>query len=323
MLSAPFHAIQTAFPANAQVKDFGEGRRGISISGNGAAEPTGFTQRVALTQGETRSLRSSVLVQSDLVAQPNGFEGIDFDVKALVRNGFSKTPVQTWTNAPFRAGTVDVSTVAQFPEWTQLTRVVRIPYDAPAEFIDCTWGVRGTSGEVRFISCSLRNYYREEYPTAVERAVWTSFNLRDITTSAGNTFQAHTRTLSAHTLRIPENSNIQVFFDGYFDRATIIGVNSIPIPSLFGIALKMRKKDGTYDWWVHGISNSEENGLGINTPTPISVSPSFRALSAYTQIEPVVFLRNTQNQGLLAMGISHLGLEFNVVVDDTIRSGGA
>lgn len=313
-------------PANARVRDFGGGRRGVEIDGNNAPNPTGLTQRIALTQGETRSIRTSVLVMSSLVSQPNGYEGIGCDVKWLIRNGLSTTPLVTYSRAPFKSGDPSMLYNEQYAEPTVLQEIIRVPYGIPVEFIDVTWGVRGSSGQVKFLSASLRNHYQDRYETNVGASYWTEFSTQTINLTSQSNIQADIRYLDAYAVKVPKYADITVKFDSFLNGAGWRDLVSVPRKAILSVGLKMRRKDGGYDWWSAIISNPEVDGsASLELDFPVSISPSFVAQNEYTQFEPVIMatLPNfaPQFSEITSRYLSHNGIGITVLVNDPVNSG--
>lgn len=323
MLSAPYHPIQTAYPANARVRDFGDGRRGIEIDGNNASTPTGFTQRIALTQGESRSIRSSVLVQSTLVASDNGFEGIGFDLKCLIRNGDSLTPLVTWTNAPFLGNDSANLFTEQYADCTLISAVVYVPYDVPVEFIDCTWAVRGSSGQARFASASLRNLYMDKFVTGIGAATWTSFDRQLIGIGTqGHQAWAEIRYLDAYTTKIQKNEEMSVHIESQMSSVVFRDQAAAVMPMHLMAGLKMRRNDGGYDYWGTLIARINGSDSVVNE-LPVDISMSFITQSAYTQIEPMLYaLIDGARTDYSSRTAQHDGMKITVLSKDVTAGGG-
>lgn len=323
MLSAPYHPIQTSYPANARVRDFGDGRRGPEIDGNNASTPTGFTQRIALSQGESRSIRSSVLVKSTLVASGNGFEGIGFDIKCLIRNGDSLTPLVTWTNSPFQGNDPENLFAEQYADWTLISAVVYVPYDVPVEFIDCTWAVRGSSGQARFASASLRNLYMDKFFTEIGAATWTSFDRQLIQIGTqGHTAWAEIRYLDAYTTKIQKNEEVSVHIEAQLDSVQFRNAGATIMPMHVMAGLKMRRQDGGYDYWgtqLARITASES----VVVDQPIDISTTFTAQSAISQIEPLFYcLIDNGSDQYSSRYAQHSGMKITVLSKDVTAGGG-
>lgn len=323
MLSAPYYPIQNALPSNARKRDFGDGRRGPQIDGNNADGPTGITQRICLSQGESRSIRSSVLIRSDLVLDAAKHHGVGFDVKCLIRNGDSLTPLVTWTNAPFDGNDPANLNKDQHADWTLISAVVYIPHDVPVEFIDCTWGVWGVSGQVDFASASLRNLYMDRFVTSIGGATWTTFDRQLINIgSQGHTAWAEIRYLDAYAVKVQKNEEISVHLEGQFDSVVFRDLAAVVMRMHVMMGLKMRRKDGGYDYWGTQIARISSSDTVV-VDQPVDITTSFTASSPYTQFEPMIYgLIDNGSDEYSSRTLQHSGLKITVLTKDVTAGGG-
>jgi len=128
MISAPYHPPQklSEIPSWVSIDDV---NNTVTMQASSSSDIRGMTQRIAVPQGETRSVRTSWFIRSDVKATDNGYEGIATDIKCLRRKGDSTESEVTYHNNPWESGDPEKLIVDEFPDWTMINFVDQIPYD--------------------------------------------------------------------------------------------------------------------------------------------------------------------------------------------------
>lgn len=325
MISAPYHPIQTrsTLPTGFRFAEFGNNRRGFEIDASSDPEPRCLTQRICVPQGETRSVRTSWLIQSDVVSSANGYEGIAADIQCLVRNGTSLTPIRTYHNDPFSSGNAALFMNALYPDFTYVNFINQIPYNVASEFVDVSLGVRGSSGQLRVASALLRNHYADNFQTIIGPTTWNTFTRQPSTMLDGRLPYMWNNYLDAYSVRIASNQIVKISVESFIDYAVVRDFGAVKVPFALFLIVKMRRSDGTGSdyqgtsvWSVNDGNNQNEI-----IDHPINANYSFNTTTAYDQVEPIFAFYIGTRTDISITSVEHNGVKFGLEVADVTGTG--
>lgn len=325
MISAPYHPIQTKSQLQNWVT-FDDDLSIWTIQPSTDPEPRGITQRIAVPQSETRSIRSSMYVMSSVEASNTGYEGMGMDIKCLAKNGSSRTPLLTYHNDPWRAGDPTKLITDKFPTFAMVNFIEQIPYDRNVDFVDFSFGVRGYAGELQIASAMMRNHYVDTFETIVGGATWTDYERQKSTFFDGRVPETYNHYIDAHAVRIAKSQEVSISIEGLIDSAQVFNIGGARVPFMLIMALKMRRvSDGLHDYKGNFIlsRNTGEAVTNVVSNEPISRNFTFNAENGYDQIEPMlsIYTYGAPPEDIVSLGVTHSGMRFSVKVGDVTATG--
>ena len=329
MSNAPFYDVGTEVPSWGRLISGTDGRiafeldaQGLSNGPDGTPLVSAITPQSCVPHGETVAILSSAMVQSDLVSSANGYEGLSHSLQGFVR-GPTGEAVKVYDNEVLTSGDPAKWVNEQFSDYRRVTFIDQIPANVVPEFLQSTWFIRGSSGQVRLANLELRDHYSSTYTSTTAGDEWRDFEhqLND-NMIAGRGAYSYNRYLETLIVDISKGQPLLMDVQAYIESARLITPANTLLAFNIGVSLKMLRKDGTGADWFNAAIGTDSTAEGI-TDQIVSKSERIVAENSYSQIDVVLWVMSLKNPIVATNSpiVEHDGVTVNIQVDDSVKSG--
>ena len=329
MSNAPYYDVGTEVPSWGRLISGTDGRiafeldaQGLSNGPDGTPLVSAITPQSCVPHGETVAILSSAMVQSTLVSSANGYEGLSHSLQGFVR-GPTGEAVKVYDNNVLQSGDPSKWVNEQFSDYRRVTFIDQIPANVVPEFLQSTWFIRGSSGQVRLANLELRDHYSSTYASTTAGDEWTDFEhqLND-NMIAGRGAYSYNRYLETLIVDIAKGQPVSMDISAYIENARLLTPANTRLPFNLGVSLKMLRKDGLGADWFNAAIGNDSTSEGI-TDQIASRSERIVAENAYSQVDVVMWIMALKNPSTSTNNIlvKHDGVTVNIQVDDSVKSG--
>ncbi len=324
MIAAPYFSVERPTPSWARLIAGDNNRIVHEIDARGSGLIGGITPQVLIPHGETVSVLSSAMVQSDATSTANGFEGIGHSLQGFVR-GPTGSPVKVFDNNILTNGDPSQWINDTYADSRRVTFIDQMPENISPEWMKSVWFTKTITGQTRFSNLEFRDHYSRRYKSAVGATSWDENNFSLQTNQAmivGRDVIALNNFIETVITDIRKGQNISLEMSTFIESASAFNVGSIRLPITIGLALKLtRVSGGGADWWATAVSSTpDDRDL---TDTLVERSESFVAQNSYNQIELVMWVIHTNGSAtdIGPLFIDHSGINMNININDSLETG--
>lgn len=261
----------------------------------------GVSHRILLPQTGTVGYRANAIIsQSSLASTANGHEGIGIAVDGYVREGETRNARRVYSNELTVAADPKLWVNGQWGTARDVAFIGEISSPERPDFLDVTYGIRGTGGSVTFDDLGFRYFYQRLREAKLGITDWTNVYYQSSNPftrriaqgmAGGRDVELFAKDVAVWPLvaLAGQRVNLDVVID--IDRAGI-GHDTLSGGTAnfnLGVAVRMVRRDGSVRWWGTGIAS--EDTTQYMEDKVLAKSDSFLLEKDIKQVEPFVWMR--------------------------------